>query len=84
MEAAAVLTDLGTAEWRVQCEGAPFATVATHRDGAGIVVSTQFLGEAAKRDGIRSFRFPDLNGADSFVRDLVTSFSYLGCQVALA
>jgi hypothetical protein len=84
MEAAAVLNDLGTGEWRVQCEGAPFATVATHRDGAGVVVSTQLLGAAAKANGIRPYRFPDLNAADSFVRDLITSFSYLGCQVAQA
>lgn len=50
MAAAAVLTDLVTGEWRVHCEGAPFATVATYRDGDGIVVSTQLLGETAKAE----------------------------------
>jgi hypothetical protein len=84
MEAAARLTDLVTSEWLVQHEGIPLATVATRRDGAGVVVSTQLLGQAAKPNGIRPYRFPELNAADSFVRDLVTSFSYLGCQVARA
>ena len=84
MEAAARLTDLSTSEWRVEHEGTPFATVVTRRDGAGVVVSTQLLGQAAKADGIRPYRFRDLNAADSFVRDLVMSFSYLGCQVAEA
>jgi len=84
MEAAAPLTDQVTGEWRVQREGTPFATIATHRDGAGVVVSTRLLGGAGDADGIRPHRFPDLNAADSFVRDLVASFSYLGCQVAHA
>ena len=82
MEAAAPLTDRATAEWRVQRDGAPFATVATHRDGAGVVVSTQLLGAAD--DTVRPYTFADTNAADSFVRDLVASFAYLGCQVAQA
>ena len=84
MEAAARLTDLVTGEWRIQREDAPFATIATHRDEAGVVVSTQLLGETGNADRIRSSRFPDSNAADSFVRELVTSFAYLGCQVAHA
>ncbi len=83
MEAStAPLTDPVTGEWRVRRDGIPLATVATHRDGAGVVVSTQLLGEGGNADRIRPYRFPDTNAADSFVRDLVTSFSYLGCQVA--
>ena len=84
MEAAAPLTDLVTGEWRVQREGNPFATVATHRDGTGVVVSTQLLGDEGDADRIRPYRFPDVNAAETFVRDLITSFSYLGCQVAQA
>ncbi len=59
MEAAAPLTDLVTGEWRVQRDGNPFATVATHRDGTGVVVSTQLLGEEGDADRIRPYRFPD-------------------------
>ena len=81
MAVAAVLSDLVTGEWQVQYEGVPFATVATYRDATGIVVSTKLLGKTA---GVRPYRFPDVSAADSFVRDLVTSFSYLGCQVAQA
>ena len=84
MEAAAPLTAEATARWRVQRDGEPFATVATHRDGAGVVVSTQLFGEDGDVDRVRPYRFPDLNAADAFVRDLVASFSYLGCQVAQA
>jgi hypothetical protein len=84
MAAAEALTDRITGEWRVQREGTPFATVTTQRDGAGVLVSTELLGVAGSADRIRPYRFPDLNAADSFVRDLVASFSYLGCQVAHA
>jgi hypothetical protein len=84
MAAAEALTDRITGEWRVQREGNPFATVATHRDGAGVVVSTQLLGEEGDADRIRPYRFPDLHAAESFVRDLIASFSYLGCQVTQA
>ena len=84
MEAAAPLTAPATAEWRVQRDGAPFATVATHHDGAGVVVSTRLLGEEGDAGRVRPYRFPDVNAADAFVRDLVASFSYLGCQVGRA
>jgi hypothetical protein len=84
MEAAAPLTAPATAEWRVQRDGSPFATVATHRDGEGVVVSTRLLGEGGDAERIRPYRFQDGSAADSFVRDLVASFSYLGCQVAQA
>jgi hypothetical protein len=83
MEAAAPLTAQAIAEWRVQRDGAPFATVATHRDGAGVVVSTRLLAEG-DAERVRPYRFPDVNAADAFVRDLVASFAYLGCQVGRA
>ena len=53
-------------------------------DGAGIVVATQMHGEAADAGRIRPYQFPDRDAADAFVRDLVASFSYLGCQIARA
>lgn len=84
METAASLSDAPTATWQVQRDGTPFASVVTRSDGAGIVVATQVFGEASDAERIRPYRFPDLEGADAFVRDLVASFSYLGCQVARA
>ena len=55
----------------------------TRSDGAGIVVATQVYGEASDAERVRPYRFPDRD-ADAFVRDLVASFSYLGCQIARA
>ncbi len=84
MEAAALLDDVVTGQWRIQRDGVPFATVATHRDDVGVVVSTQLFGDGGDAGRIRPYRFPNLNAADVFVRDLTASFSYLGCQVAQA
>jgi hypothetical protein len=84
MAAAEALTDRITGEWRVQREGTPFATITTHRDGAGVLVSTELLGGAGSASRVRPYHFSDVSAADSFVRDLVASFSYLGCQVAHA
>ncbi len=84
METAASLTDAPTATWQVLRDGAQLASVVTRADGAGIVVATQVFGEASDAARIRPYRFPDLETAEAFVRDLVSSFSYLGCQVARA
>jgi hypothetical protein len=84
MEAAAPLTAQATAEWRVQRDGSPFATVVTQRDATGVVVSTRLLGDDGSAGQTRPYRFSDVNTADAFVRDLVSSFAYLGCQVAQA
>ena len=48
------------------------------------MVATQVYGEASDAERIRPYRFPDRDAADAFVRDLVASFSYLGCQIARA
>ena len=82
METAALLNDRPTATWQVLRDGAPLASVVTRSDGSGIIVATQIYGEASDADRIRPHRFPDLDAAELFVRDLVASFSYLGCQVA--
>ena len=84
MAAAAPLDDRVTGEWRIQRDGTPVATVATYRDDAGVVVSTQLFGDGGDADRIRPCSFQDLKAADSFVRDLIASFSYLGCHVAQA
>ena len=65
-------------------DGAHVASVTARPDGAGIVVSTQMHGEESDAERIRPYRFPDRDAADAFVRDLVASFSYLGCQIARA
>ena len=84
METAAPLPDDAGSGWRVMRDGTPVATVTTRSDGAGIVVATQVHGEASDAERIRPYRFPDRDAADAFVRDLVASFSYLGCQIARA
>ena len=84
METAAPLVDDAPAGWRVTRDGTQVASVSTRSDGAGIVVATQVYGEASDAERIRPHRFPDRDAADAFVRDLVASFSYLGCQIARA
>jgi len=84
METAASLSESPTATWQVLRDGAPLASVVTRTDSAGVVVATQVFGEGSEAQRIRPYRFPDLEAAEVFVRDLVASFSYLGCQVARA
>jgi hypothetical protein len=84
METAAPLPDDASAGWRVTRDGTQVASVTTRSDEAGIVVATQVYGEASDAERIRPYRFPDRDAADAFVRDLVASFSYLGCQIARA
>jgi hypothetical protein len=62
--------------WRVSREGEPIATVDVHENGGNVVVSTTVGGSA------KPYRFDSVEAADTFVRDLVASFAYLGCDVA--
>ena len=84
METAAPLLDDASAGWQVTRDGVLVASVTTRPDGAGVVVATQVYGEASDAERIRPYRFADRDAADAFVRELVASFSYLGCQVARA
>ena len=84
METAAPLLDDASGVWQVTRDGAQVASVTTRRDGAGFVVSTQVYGDASEAERIRPYRFADRDAADAFVRELVASFTYLGCQVAPA
>ena len=84
VETAAPLFDDASSSWKVTRDGDHVATVTTRSDGAGIVVATQVNGAAEDAERIRPYRFPDRDAADAFVRDLVASFSYLGCQIARA
>ena len=83
MEMATALT-ADPATWKVSSDGTPVATVASHRDGAGVVVTAQVFGQGGEAERIRPYRFDDSRAADAFVRDLVASFSYLGCHVSRA
>ena len=84
METAAALEDTRTETWQVLRDGNPLASVVTRTDASGVVVATQVFGDEHDAERIRPYRFPDLESAEVFVRDLVASFSYLGCQVARA
>jgi hypothetical protein len=68
--------------WHVLSDGAPLANVASHRDGAGVVVTAHVFATAGEAERIRPYRFDDAESAEAFVRDLVASFSYLGCHVS--
>jgi hypothetical protein len=63
--------------WRVSREGEPVAAVDVHEHGGNVVVSATVGGTA------RPYRFDSVEAADTFVRDLVASFAYLGCDVAV-
>ena len=84
MKTAAPLTETTTETWQVLRDGNQLANVVTRTDGSGVVVATQVFGDGHDAERIRPYRFPDLEAAETFVRDLVASFSYLGCQVARA
>jgi hypothetical protein len=72
----------GDTVWHVLSDGAPLANVASFRDGAGFVVTTKVFATAESAERVRPYRFDDAESAEAFVRDLVASFSYLGCHVS--
>jgi hypothetical protein len=80
--ATAVSPAAGNMVWHVLSDGAPLANVAAYRDGAGVVVTAHVFGSGQEAERIRPYRFEDAESADAFVRDLVASFSYLGCHVS--
>jgi hypothetical protein len=80
--ATAAAPAIGDTTWHVLSDGAPLANVASYRDGGGVVVTAHFFANAGEAERIRPYRFDDSESADAFVRDLVASFSYLGCHVS--
>lgn len=66
------------AAWHVTREGAEVASVSVGEEGGGVVVEAKVQG----RQGNSPFRFDTLAAADAFLRDLLASFAYLGCDVA--
>ena len=62
--------------WRVTREGADVATVAVRQEQGEVVVV------AGTSSTEKPYRFDSLQAADAFLSDLMTSFSYLGCDIA--
>jgi hypothetical protein len=60
--------------WRVTREGTDVATIAVRQEHGEVLV------EASNTE--KPYRFDTLQAADAFLSDLMTSFSYLGCDIA--
>jgi hypothetical protein len=65
--------------WFISKEGAAVATVDLHEEAGRVVVAARIEGSTSSRS---PFRFSSFEAADAFVRDLIASFAYLGCDVA--
>jgi hypothetical protein len=74
MSAAVTFESLPETSWRVMREGNVVTNIALRHDHGAVVVST----------GKKAYDFATMEAADSFVSDLMTSFSYLGCDVVQA
>jgi hypothetical protein len=75
MQPAAHLADPPSGSWRVSRDGAPVATVGMRSERGEVVVATGV-------GGLEPYRFGTVEEADAFVGDLMTSFAFLGCDVA--
>jgi hypothetical protein len=75
MQPAAHLADSPSGSWRVSREGTPVASIGMRSERGKVVVATGV-------EGIEPHRFATVEEADAFVGDLITSFAYLGCDVA--
>jgi hypothetical protein len=64
------------ATWTITREGADVATVAVRQEHGEVVIV------AATPTAEKPYRFDSLQAADAFLSDLMTSFSYLGCDIA--
>ena len=63
--------------WRVSRDGSPVAFVDLREEGGNVVVAAEIEGTAKAK----AYRFASIESADAFVRDLITSFAYLGCDI---
>ena len=68
---------LPDASWKVTREGAVVAIVGVIQEHGEVVVSA-----GGPSGSPKPYRFHSLQDADEFVSDLMTSFSYLGCDVS--
>jgi hypothetical protein len=83
MASAAQLTDSPEgASWSVTRDGAPIAVVAVRHEGGNVVVAAELAAPGAAR--AVPHRFQTLQAAETYVNDLIASFSYLGCDVGPA
>ena len=64
------------ASWTITREGSDVATVNVRQEQGEVVVVT---GTSTSE---KPYRFGSLQEADAFLSDLMTSFSYLGCDIA--
>jgi hypothetical protein len=69
-----------TSSWRVSRDGAEVAVVDVRHEGGNVLVSTEMNGAPTRPP----YSFASLAAAESFVKDLVASFAYLGCDVVPA
>jgi hypothetical protein len=76
MSAAIQLAVDHATSWRITREGTNVASVAVRQEQGEVVV----LAETTAAE--KPYRFDTLEAADAFLSDLMTSFSYLGCDIA--
>jgi hypothetical protein len=68
------------ASWRVSREGSSVAVVSVRHEGGSVVVAADLSATGAA--AVIPHRFETLQAAEAFVNDLITSFSYLGCDAS--
>jgi hypothetical protein len=78
MSAAIQLETAHDASWRITRDGDHVTTIAVRQQQGETIVSAT----ADSTGPSRPYRFDSLQAADAFLSDLMTSFSYLGCDIA--
>jgi len=68
----------GEGSWRVSRDGGPVAVVDVRHGRGQVLVAADVGGAPAKKP----YSFGSIESANEFVNDLMTSFAYLGCDVA--
>ena len=79
MHTAAALDASSESSWRISRDGSVVAAVDVRQEGGDVVIHA---GPAEGSIKPKPYRFGTLQAADSFLTDLMTSFAYLGCEVA--
>ena len=78
MEPAVSLSTAPADSWQISRDGDVVAVVDLRHEGGAVVVS------AGPEGNTKPYSFDSLQAADAFTTDLLTSFAYLGCEVAKA
>jgi hypothetical protein len=78
VQSAASLNASPDTSWRISREGAVVAVVDVRHEGGAVIVS------AGPVTSPKPHSFGSLQAAEAFTTDLLTSFAYLGCEVARA